>query len=53
MHPRLPGKSSKGFETLEKCQFLFKFKEDEKFNRRRPAGSALGVNIWNISRIKF
>ena len=26
------------------CQFLFKFKEDEKFNRR---------NIFDISRIKF
>jgi len=32
------------YETFEKCQFLFKFKEDEKFNRR---------NIFDISRIKF
>jgi len=31
----------------------FRFKEDEKFIHRHPAGSALGVNIWNISRIKF
>jgi len=31
-------------ETFEKCSNSFKFKEDEKFNRR---------NIWNISRIKF
>jgi len=31
-------------ETFEKYQFLFKFKEDEEFNRR---------NIFNITRIKL
>jgi hypothetical protein len=31
-------------ETCEKCSFLFKFKEDENFNRR---------NTWGILRIKI
>jgi len=32
---------------------LFKFKEDENFNHRCPAGNALGVNTLSISRIKL
>jgi hypothetical protein len=39
------------FEIFEKCSFLFKFKEGENFNRRCPAGNALGVNTLSISRI--
>ena len=38
------GQMIKCLDTFEKCQFLFKFKEDKKFNHR---------NIWNISRTKF
>ncbi len=40
-------------ETFEKRSILFKVKEDENFNHRRPAGSALGVNALSISRIKI
>ncbi len=30
--------------NFEVCAYLFKIKEGENFNRRRPEGSALGVN---------
>jgi len=32
---------------------MFEFKEGENFNHRCHVVNALGVNIWNISRIEI
>ncbi|MBW2563208.1 MAG: hypothetical protein JRE29_04095 [Deltaproteobacteria bacterium] len=36
---------------FEVCAYLFEFKEGDNFNHRCHVVNALGVNIWNISRI--